>query len=48
MADELYVEIGERLRRQRKRMGLTQEEAAELLGMSTTYYGCLLYTSRCV
>ena len=39
MADELYVEIGERLRRQRKRMGLTQEEAAELLGMSTTYYG---------
>ena len=32
MADELYVEIGERLRKQRKKMGLTQEEVAELLG----------------
>lgn len=39
MADELYVEIGERLRKQRKKMGLTQEEVAELLWMSTTYYG---------
>lgn len=39
MATELYVEIGERLRKQRKKMGLTQEKAAELLGISTTYYG---------
>lgn len=39
MATDLYVEIGERLRKQRKKMGLTQEEAAELLGISTTYYG---------
>lgn len=34
-----YVEIGERLRVRRKEMGLTQEWVAELLGISTTYYG---------
>lgn len=39
MATDLYVEIGERLRLQRKKMGLTQEQAAELLGISSTYYG---------
>ncbi len=39
MAADLYVEIGERLRKQRKKMGITQEEAAELLSISTTYYG---------
>lgn len=39
MATELYVEIGERLRQQRRKMGITQEEAAELLGISSTYYG---------
>lgn len=39
MATDLYVEIGERLRKQRKKMGMTQEEAAELLNISTTYYG---------
>ena len=39
MTTELYVEIGERLRQQRKKMGMTQEETAELLGISPTYYG---------
>lgn len=39
MATELFVEIGERLRQQRKKMGMTQEEIAELLGISPTYYG---------
>lgn len=39
MATELFVEIGERLRLQRKKLGLTQEKAAELLGISSTYYG---------
>ncbi len=39
MATDLYVEIGERLRLQRRKMGLTQEQTAELLGISSTYYG---------
>lgn len=39
MGTELFVEIGERLRMQRKKLGLTQDQAAELLGISTTYYG---------
>lgn len=39
MATDLYVEIGERLRQQRKKMGLTQDKTAELLGISPTYYG---------
>lgn len=39
MRNDLYVEIGERLRLQCKKMGLTQEQTAELLGISTTYYG---------
>lgn len=39
MATDLYVEIGERLRQQRKKMGMTQDKAAELLGISSTYYG---------
>ena len=39
MAADLFVEIGERLRKRRKEMGLTQKEAADLLGISTTYYG---------
>lgn len=38
-ASELLKEMGERLRTQRKKMGLTQEKAAELLEMSTTFYG---------
>ena len=33
------VEIGERLRRQRKKLKMTQEDTAELLEMSTTFYG---------
>lgn len=36
---EFLRQMGERLRAQRKRMGLTQEQAAELLGISTTFYG---------
>lgn len=40
MAASLFLrEMGERLRVQRKKMGLTQEKAAELLGISTTFYG---------
>lgn len=39
MESNLYAEIGERLRRQRRKMGMTQEKAAEMLGMSATYYG---------
>lgn len=39
MESNLNTEIGERLRQRRKKMGLTQEKAAELLGMSATYYG---------
>lgn len=38
-ATQVLVEIGERLRRQRKQMKMTQEETAELLEMSTTFYG---------
>ena len=32
MEKDVYVKIGERLRKQRRIMGLTQEQAAELLG----------------
>lgn len=39
MATDLFVEIGERLRKRRREMGLTQKQAAEILGISTTYYG---------
>ena len=39
MESNLNVDIGKRLRQRRKKMGLTQEKAAELLGMSVTYYG---------
>ena len=39
MEKDVYVKIDERLRKQRRIMGLTQEQAAELLGVSTTYYG---------
>lgn len=31
--------IGERLRKERKKLGLTQEKTAELLGISVTFYG---------
>ena len=31
MEKDVYVKIGERLRKQRRIMGLTQEQAAELL-----------------
>ncbi len=39
MADQLFVEIGERIRARRRKMGLTQENVAEILGISVTYYG---------
>ncbi|MDO4292288.1 MAG: helix-turn-helix transcriptional regulator [Eubacteriales bacterium] len=39
MSGDLYSQIGERLRKQRGKMGISQREAAQLLGMSTTYYG---------
>lgn len=40
MAEEnILVAIGRRLYKQRKKMKLTQEEAAELLGISSTFYG---------
>ncbi len=40
MAEEnVLVEIGKRMYKQRKKMKLTQEETAELLGISATYYG---------
>lgn len=36
---EFLISIGERLRKQRKHLRLTQEEAAEMLGISVTFYG---------
>lgn len=36
---ELYKTMGERLREYRKKMNYTQEQVAELLDMSLTYYG---------
>ena len=41
MEKDVYVKIGERLRKQRRIMGLTQEQAAELLGVSTPIMGRL-------
>ena len=38
---ETLVEIGQRLRKQRTRMHLTQEDAAELLEMSAASYGAI-------
>lgn len=37
--ENLYVEIGERLRKFRRERDYTQEEMAEILGISTAYYG---------
>lgn len=37
--EHLYVEIGERLRKFRRERDYTQEEMAEILGISTAYYG---------
>lgn len=36
---ELYKMMGERLRDYRKKLNYTQEQVAELLDMSLTYYG---------
>lgn len=35
----LYVEIGKRLRIARIELNYTQEQMAEILGISTAYYG---------
>ena len=37
--EEILVQIGKRLYKRRKEMGLTQEAMAERLGMSLTFYG---------
>ena len=37
--EDILVQIGKRLCKRRKEMGLTQEAMAECLGMSTTFYG---------
>ena len=47
-SSELSVQIGSRLKEQRKKMGLTQEEAAELLGITTNYYGQVERGERCL
>ena len=36
--EEILVQIGKRLYKRRKEMGLTQEAMAERLGMSLTFY----------
>lgn len=36
---KLLMDIGDRLRTQREKMGLTQKQTAALLGISETYYG---------
>lgn len=37
----LAVEIGYRLKRRRNELGLTQEETAELCGLSQQFYACI-------
>ncbi|WP_251393111.1 helix-turn-helix domain-containing protein [Mediterraneibacter agrestimuris] len=37
--ERLYMEIGERLRKFRREIDYTQEQMAEILGISTAYYG---------
>ncbi|HJA91628.1 MAG TPA: helix-turn-helix domain-containing protein [Candidatus Eisenbergiella merdipullorum] len=37
--EEILVQIGKRLYKRRKEMGLTQEKMAELLEMSPAFYG---------
>lgn len=36
---KLLIEIGARLRRRRLELNITQSEAAEILGLSLSYYG---------
>lgn len=36
---EYLIDIGQRIRGQRKRLNLTQQQAAELLGVSPNFYG---------
>ena len=36
---KLLMDIGDRLRARREKMGLTQKQTAKLLGISETYYG---------
>lgn len=37
--NQLYVEMGKRLRISRNQLDYTQEQMADILGMSTAYYG---------
>ena len=39
MATRLLIDIGNRLLERREQMGLTQKEAARMLGISETHYG---------
>lgn len=36
---ELYIEMGSRIRQARRTHDYTQEQLAEMLGISTAYYG---------
>ena len=45
--DNVNVRFGNELRKMREARRYTQEEFAQLCGISRAYY-CLLYTSRCV
>lgn len=36
---QLYIDMGSRLRQERVRLNYTQEQIAEVLNMSTAYYG---------
>lgn len=37
--NQLYIEMGKRLRMSRNQLDYTQEQMADILGMSTAYYG---------
>lgn len=39
MPNQLYVDMGKRLRISRNQLDYTQEQMADVLGMSTAYYG---------
>ena len=39
MMNDILIEIGDRLRKHRKSIGLTQAEAADVLEMSCNFYG---------
>ena len=41
-----YLRLGQRVRRQRKRLGMTQKEVAEKVGISLPFYGHIERGSR--